>query len=1441
MLERATACVEPGISLFLKRIEKSTRSTRTLHPSFWRNRAEEKILTSAWWPAYLQDVREIASSQCRARLMPSNAVELVNDDIFPSSYRKPVSAAQRQRRNLSNGTRCGEHIPKNGRRTFSISQGIRSGTSTGPSTVGEGNDEQLLHGTVVEPDAPDAGRHPTDLESTSGTAAYSGGPVNMLLEERQLSPLESLRILLDSSDREAYGKVWQLFIRVGGQGELAWEILKYMSTSHHRVDLDHAIRAYKLIPAVNRALKDYQTAIKVACRRKQQRIAVEIHREAFERGFHTETTDTLLAFLVRSGLWKTAAQLWDRLPILRRSAANPRNRDLWSETDKYTALPGRLLQLIKRLEQNDAVFASERNQIFGLCVQLLYRIFSSSEIMASITGPATLALLDRFFLLGLLEPPHYFSAIQTLNKMAGFRNRHQLAILLYRNLDRRFPAARLPHSVLGSLIAILSESDSNHLASRVILRRFATDWGRPDCRAYQKVLSACAQNGDSANVHEVFTEFCTDYGIPTDIVYITPLLYVYARTGNFSETKKQFDRLRSEFKIEPNAYCWNILITAHAKARDHEGAFQAFQNMRQAGVKPDQRTYGILMGMCARSGDTRTVHQLVETARQQHITGTSAMVDSLVHSYCTSDQVEDAENLVEAATKMRLEASPTRMWNTLLRYHAFRADTDAVLQTQERMKEVSVAADGMTYATLMQALVNIGKTRDAANILRSLHFSNAITATVFHYSIVLYGFALENDDDMVAVVYNEMRERFPRVGLSARLSRLRSYLHMDTKRSQLRLGRALQGKPMNRGLHLTKTLDFLAETLLEVNQSDLATEDPQPGLGRRSPPEAFPSIYLEFLIAAYGRSGALDKAENLLSRYQVLMNTKHLKSASSTTSIHLLNAIMITLVQQKRYANVERYWNNALSTAIDKGRQRSLDLSDPLVEEDVPQPSVRPDAGNIGLQMSAGGSGDNNRNPFLERGDIRILAAHRHSLAAPLTQYMHSLGAQNLTANLPPLVTRLEEMGFSLTSKNWNHYLQLLSYSNDPELQLLAFRVFEEKLLPNMPPWQLMKRSKWSQRRIVDGSGDFLVEEPVQRKFLENFRPQTLVPTYWTMVYLGLALMKFQRRSLRGEEPGLALLRSQAPGSVTAVSRMPYLREKAQGLLLRGTTLKGEKEKRPRKLPKADRAGLRGSRSALDHIPLDFPHHEVNKVFKSEEVRTFVQPGVEPSIPIHFAEQISGEIQRSPLVLEAAGRYEREREYSRRARIEERDKNHLLEEMRRDAAQPREMADEKYGEPFFEVKLPGQQASLATENTQASAKQKRELLSTALDYFAQGKQKSPLPSTWKQVSDVRPAAVLSAARRPKDAAHLALLRRQRSRRSANPLKSKHQFKRGGWRKVVLALTAYQPPQRTSNRLRRAFTKNKAARQTRSASKRKIRPRGRKARLSVVGAPRESSK
>jgi pentatricopeptide repeat-containing protein PET309 len=1446
MLERATACAEPATHHLLRRLEAPTRSNRVLLQSFWRHGGDD-LPRAAWWSEYLHNVRR--SSEARLQI-ESEGLGDVGCSRFSSLEDTGKYQGINLTRNFVQPARLAAHLQprfdgSRQNRSFSRSCGMSQVPTPQPELVehkqGSANSApKFLPGTFCGPRPHRPGFRTVEGETESpevsiptSTTESSQYEITQPSESTPVYALpEKLQSLLKAR-QDAFDEAWRLFVSLRTPELFARRMLQYLSRSKRRIDHERAVRTYRILSIDQRTERTYANAMRVANSRRSQRLGLEINHEALSRSLGSESSKILFAYLVRKNLWNTLAQALDdvrsiqsrsRSYFARADKQRTQKSDLqsqqenrlvdrvWADVDEMVQLPEKVLLLIRRIDSASPISPLKGPRVQLLAKHLLYRVVKSPRIMAIITGTGFLSLFQKYAKTELLLPNHYYQAIRTLLMMAESRNRSQLAALAYRNLRFRFPETKIPRWVYGSLISIFTDASQPSHSMRFLLNEFALMHGRPDPRAYQKIMVAYARLGDVEGVYEVFKQFSESYGLPQDLGYITPLLYVHARVGDVASTQAQFDSLTSDFNLKPDTYCWNILLASHARAKDSTGAFKVFREMQQFGVKLDAYTFGTLMGICANNGDTEAVHKLVDLARKENITGTTAMVDTLVHSYCLNDEPESAKDLVEAATNMNLEGSPTRMWNILLRHYAFQADSEAVLKVQERMREMSVKPDDMTYAALMTALVVIGKTKDAAHILRSLHFNEHLTATLFHYSIVLHGFAMEGNRDMASVIYNEILERFPRPSVSARLAVLHSQTGRDKsvwRTQQTRIA------PASKMLHLPRALDFLADTLLGTSQADLATKDPQPGLQRRSPSEALPSIYMEFLINTLNSAGAFNKAEKLLGRCQSLIDTSYLSLPDKAKgSIQLLTAHMIGCIRKGEWARVENCWNLILARALPQEqlflRNRDTTSEQFFASTPAPRPSSALDI-NLPHEYKILGS-TTNFSSSSEVDVLKILPSQRYLLAVPLTHYMQALSAQKLITLIPSLVEKLEKAGFALNSKNYNTYIQVLTQSADPQHQLQAFKIFEEKLLPNMPPWSILRRGKWTPRsilnpmeqdRLLDQDRDPKPEpypEPVPRKFIEKFRPGQLVPTYYTMVFLGTVLMRFQRGGAKGEEMNLRQLRFHAPGTVEAVARLPYLRDRVQGVLLRGREIRGDLVKRPRRPPKPDRAGLRGSKSPLDHVPINHAYGDPFPEVPLDAEQTTNSVSVPPSL--WDAQAYTGEILHEPALLERTGRTESDQEFRKRLRREAQEKSALLEQMRADAKQERLVSDIYFGEPHI-----GSTNFKTGENDSKIEPVQKLVTSSGRLTLLLDEAREHLERMWEARRDGRPSyPVLPSARLRFGKRRYPKMQRLALPRSRIP--SEH-F--AGERSTDLKqLTLFKPPIPPTPRQRKAFELNKRA-------------------------------
>jgi pentatricopeptide repeat-containing protein PET309 len=757
---------------------------------------------------------------------------------------------------------------------------------------------------------------------------------------------------------------------------------------------------------------------------------------------------------------------------------------------------------------------------------IVHNLVSSKEKLMELPIGTILLLFEKLIAVGFIEPLHYFRAITTLQSQ-GSRAANTKSVLIYRNFRWRMPDEPSPTWLLEEILAKM-RSLRNLEGVDYFLQEFRHLHGKPSLEAYHNALTTFARCGDSSGINEVFRHLVEDHGPPTDQKLISPLLYIHAKVGNVKETKSQLQSLSREFSFKPNAVCWNILLTAHANRGDLDGAIDSFRDMSKHGTAPDSHSFGIMMGLFAKRGDYRAVKKLIDVARRDKVPLTGAMIDPMVEALCRSSKYAEAEELALDALLLDPPLDMTRTWNLLLWNYAFTADFDSVSRIQAEMRKLGVAADGMTYASVMLTLILMRDTDGAREILRKLHRSRRIEVEQFHYSLIMLGYAREGNRDMVQILYREMTERFGDPGPSAKLSMLRSLIERDewSQNGQKEEDDTKTKVP----IRLERAERFLEPILSRFELSDYATSNPQPGSGRRLLRDAFPSVYYETLMSAYARGGAWDRAEELFDEY---MKKAEQLSNPEAPPLQFMSAVMQTHLQKGRYKEVEDCWNSV--------RRRMVLLGTPV---DI----------NRLFQAPKDAKATSSKHKGERPG---ILRYYRFALSQCLSVYMESLSKQRRWANLTRLVGSVERQGFALTSANWADYIRLLCDSQRPEYQLLAFQHFEENFIQNFPGWMTLRQGYVrfpaqapQSLNLLDRAGSQLSQPALMGRYARRawakIQPDFMQPDYLTMMHLASALVDLRFRAVVVGNTELDALRSKAPRTFEALSRLPLLTEEFQ-------------------------------------------------------------------------------------------------------------------------------------------------------------------------------------------------------------------------------------------------------------------------------------------------------
>ena len=928
-----------------------------------------------------------------------------------------------------------------------------------------------------------------------------------------------LKMVLSSGQNKEPNLVWNLYSQAVYPVEFRTQVLSYLAKASEPSTLTHGMQLYFGIPLEERVAMHYRDAAIIAARLRNG-FEETICREALSRGLGKPCGSFLLCHFVLRRQWTRAAGLWQLACNMEKTNTAQAEGFSWRhDLSQRADLPKYWLHLAHSMQSTSA--EGKQTKLYEMLTRfarsLSWSIFRSKKIMGSITGEGILNISNTLASLRMLHPNQnqLLVGISTLKNMPGSRLRNKLSLLLYNKFRLNFPDIAPPRATLGCLIEIQTDPDNaTPKALRSTLSDFSRFYGIPDQRAYQRAMTAYARMGNAEDAKALLLESVANYGKPPNVLYVNPLIYAHAICGDLEGAYQAFDGI-TQFDLQPDVFSWNMLLFAHSRLRDLAGAFKLFRVMIEKGVEPDAHSFGTLMGLCGAVGDISAIHQLVNQARRRGILGNSALVQTLIEAYCTDDDPISAEKLLEATRNMPVKGPMTRSWNILLRYFAFKVDIEGVLRIQDRMLALNITPDAMTYAVLMQSLVILGRTDSALQVLRSLHFNRQTDATFLHFVILAHGYLREGQRDMLEVVYNEAVRRFSRSSFSLELSRLESLVKRDLSRSR--------SNESTRKVSLPRAEQYLFSLLRKIQRKDYATKSPMPGGNARSVgvPWAFPLGYFRFIVNVYSQHRQFEKVEQLLTYYQewVKQNSNDITGRIDSLPIDLLIEQMRMLIVQRKFNKVDERWDAILHQGIKLARSTNLELTEPGSGSRLLHPSSTPPPQPDGSAVIKASMRNINLDDPLGTS-FKILPSQSFILGRALDTYMGALASQGLFSRLYKVIDHIRSLGFRLTSKNCNTFVQALCRSPRMEDQTNAFQVFDETLAENLGAFSVRRADAKRNQRFA------------------RLHPSYYLPDYRTLMFLSRVLKASRERSLIDGSAALKRLAQVAQKTLGYLSRV---------------------------------------------------------------------------------------------------------------------------------------------------------------------------------------------------------------------------------------------------------------------------------------------------------------
>ncbi|KUI54996.1 Protein Rf1, mitochondrial [Cytospora mali] len=1023
MLERTAASLEPcNFQRVLPPTATSLKSRRRLHTAFWHHGAADIELSNVWQTLVrepLESLNLLATSQ-------SSRTEALTASTFLLDFLYPSGASSLLRK-LSPSVLDRYERPRLYLRG-TLSRRFTSSAQQSSPLDGE------TQSTSAVADAPVGGRAtiPEDNFDESFEDEFDDDAIPDMVvhpvsadqfasastSRPYQSPLETLRELLQADDESEFNHVWQLY--------------------------------------------------HIKAKNREDRVA--LRTQFLDYATKYRSMSQLLALAIKFKKWETFGDIWERFPEAHRDDVKALNWDHLESILSVDELGSGLKALVFRKRQSSRTIVRE-----------------DPEFSKSLLNRMIYPCIRRYLL--RLDPKTFMPMLKVLKDPLLYEDflahvrvfKRDVMVELYTQY-RKLPQVKIRGHIMRNMMEHVFYPVDDAAGMEMVRRDWFHRFDKFDIHSYKVCLNFFARRGDVVSVQRLWDDFTTHYpnrksSVDAQRPDFLPLLHVHAVRGELGEVRRIFSTLQSTYGAKLNVICWNVLLNAHAKAGEYDAAVRVFSVLKEA-CRPDEYSYGTIMGMAGSRGDLEFTLELYRMAKDDGILPNVAMVDAVVEAYCQNDKYADAENICALTTKANRYSREehTILWNTLLYHHANRRDLTTVNRLLVEMTERNIPYNSDTYDHLLRGLALCRQPHHALYLLNTAVRDHSFKPTLRHYSLLMSAYLRSGQPPEALRTSTMLRN----LGLPRSADVLfRVFQALGAMRSTQEDGDTSKQR--------TYLLSALRQFRNSIEAGKMPTPVTQYGSAWIQPSRTPDTVgtrtdQASLLIFLFTKMRLITTVQDILALW---------RSSSPETSnmqdppLRLLDALMLSAFYDDNYDEVKNIWQITFDRALQMSR-----VSAPGTTRTEPLPSTR----------------------YILNNGLKTM------------QRMYA--AQGDADGLREVMSSVLQAGFRPDSKNWNYYIQfLVSMKKFRE----AFVVCEEQLMPYWMGWMRV-RSK------VQGVKTQL---PLDAR-RQGSEAKHMRPISYTLITLSKAYMDLEQMAAWSPEADRLLnyIVERCPGVMSAVKTL---------------------------------------------------------------------------------------------------------------------------------------------------------------------------------------------------------------------------------------------------------------------------------------------------------------
>lgn len=236
---------------------------------------------------------------------------------------------------------------------------------------------------------------------------------------------------------------------------------------------------------------------------------------------------------------------------------------------------------------------------------------------------------------------------------------------------------------------------------------------------FSSVLKACSIREDLAFGSQIHG-LALVAGFVADVFVANSLVVVYAKCGEFEDSRRLFDEI-----LERSVVSWNALFSCYVQGSLFEEAISLFNEMISTSMNPNEFSLSSMLNACAGRGDGalgRKIHgYLIKLGHEADQFSANALVDMYAKVGDLEDALAAFENII---------APDIVSWNAIVAGSVLHEDHDLALELFYQMKNSGVYPNLFTLSSALKICAGL-RLKEQGRQLHSVLIKTDVNADLF--------------------------------------------------------------------------------------------------------------------------------------------------------------------------------------------------------------------------------------------------------------------------------------------------------------------------------------------------------------------------------------------------------------------------------------------------------------------------------------------------------------------------------------------------------------------------------------------------------------------------------------------------------------------------------------------------------------------------------------